>query len=434
VFIPTLLLLALIGATPAILFADALMVRGLVAAVAALALGIAGRSIRLGEAQHFLKSIGPAAAIMAIPAIWILVQALPLAFSGLAHSIWDSASAALGNHLTGSISIDPDAPLISLCSYCSFVAIWFLAAAVAVERQRAEWLLFMLAAAAVLIAIATLTRGFGVEMLRSSLEHNPAYAQAIDTTVLGLIFSAALVVRAAERFETSRVKSGVSVRNFVRSLAAALAVLSVCTVTLLVRGSGEAIFAAALGLTMFIAVIAGRRFGLGLWGSSALVAAVVVAAGPLVLLHPGWRSGDVTVAFATQASAHFVSTTERILTDAGWLGTGAGTFAALVPIYREVGTPDTASAPTAAAGIAVEFGEPALWVAVLAMIGIIIALLRGALQRGRDGFNPAAGASCVLALTLLAFANPGLLTSSLSITAPAALGLALAQSKSRTAK
>jgi hypothetical protein len=82
----------------------------------------------------------------------------------------------------------------------------------------------------------------------------------------------------------------------------------------------------------------------------------------------------------------------------------------------------------------VEFGEPVLWVAVLAMIGIIIALLRGALQRGRDGFYPAAGASCVLALTLLAFANPGLLTSSLSITAPTALGLALAQSKSRTAK
>jgi hypothetical protein len=55
------------------------------------------------------------------------------------------------------------------------------------------------------------------------------------------------------------------------------------------------------------------------------------------------------------------------------------------------------------------------------------------LRRGRDWFYAACGASCLITLLALAFSNAGLFGTAISIIAPAAFGLAFAQSKSRTA-
>jgi hypothetical protein len=54
------------------------------------------------------------------------------------------------------------------------------------------------------------------------------------------------------------------------------------------------------------------------------------------------------------------------------------------------------------------------------------------LQRGRDSFYPTAGASCIVLLSLEAFCDAALLEKSATIIACAVIGLALAQSISRT--
>jgi len=121
-----------------------------------------------------------------------------------------------------------------------------------------------------------------------------------------------------------------------------------------------------------------------------------------------------------------------MLADAPWTGTGAGTFAALAPIYRAADAAASAAAPTAAAAIAVELGRPLLWIMALAALGAVAALLRGALARGRDSFYPAAGAALMVTLLLRAFGDAGVLTTPVAIVAAGALGLAAAQSRSRT--
>ena len=67
----------------------------------------------------------------------------------------------------------------------------------------------------------------------------------------------------------------------------------------------------------------------------------------------------------------------------------------------------------------------------LALFGI---LLRGALTRGRDSFFSAAGAACVVLLAVEAFCDASLFASTMIVVASATIGLALAQSKSRTAQ
>jgi hypothetical protein len=92
------------------------------------------------------------------------------------------------------------------------------------------------------------------------------------------------------------------------------------------------------------------------------------------------------------------------------------------------------AAPTAAAGLTIELGWPMLCFITAALVGAIVVLLQASLQRGRDFFYPALGASCLITLLLLAFVNAGPLGTATTMIAAAVLGLALAQSKSRTVR
>jgi hypothetical protein len=140
------------------------------------------------------------------------------------------------------------------------------------------------------------------------------------------------------------------------------------------------------------------------------------------------------LSFATSSPA-LKSLSQHVLDDAPLVGTGARTFLALTPIYREINDPQPAcSAATAAATFAIELGRPMLWLIVFGTLAAVVVLLRDALQRGRDWFYPAMGCGCALALLLLSFINAGPLGTATGLIIAAALGLAFAQSKSRTAK
>ena len=127
-----------------------------------------------------------------------------------------------------------------------------------------------------------------------------------------------------------------------------------------------------------------------------------------------------------------IEVTQRILADASWTGVGAGTFAAILPIYRNVDELATGSiAPTAAAAIAVEMGRPIFWAILMGAVALTLTLVCGALRRQRDSFYPAAGASCVVTLTLLSFVDTASLSIPVTVIGAVAIGVAIAQSRSR---
>src|SRR5205823_10564577 len=75
---------------------------------------------------------------------------------------------------------------------------------------------------------------------------------------------------------------------------------------------------------------------------------------------------------------------------------------------------------------------PMLWILSGVTLLVIVALVRGALRRGRDSFYPALGAGSVIALLIASFANDGVFTPAVSIVAAAIVGLGFAQSSGRT--
>jgi hypothetical protein len=425
-----LLLIILICGCPALLFVPGTLTLGVIAGVTAIGLAMVAWTLRPGEAAFFLSVAWPAAVVVLIPALWILCQELPI--RALSHPIWTSVEATVGHPLTGSISIDTGATMIALGQYLTIAAIGLWAGAVAVDRQRAEWVLFSLMAGTILVAVLIAGNGiFGFAGLLAE-PSSSARMQAIDSVAMGTIIAAAAGVRTWERYETRRTNAERSIALLIATFAACVVAFLGCVAVLALIGHASELIATAYGLATFTSVVLIRRFGLGRWGVAAIGLPAVILAVFLAANNPELRTKSFTLAFAAEPSTS-IAMSQRILDDAPLGGLGAGTFPAIAPIYRDIDEREPAvTAPTAAAGVAIELGLPVLWLIVVVSIGAGVLLFRAALQRGRDSFYPAAGTSCLVTLLFLCFINAGLLAVAPAIIAAATFGLALAQSKSRT--
>jgi hypothetical protein len=411
-----------ICASPVILLWDGLIVRGLVAGIVAVALAITARTLRPSETEFLTSIVRPLAAVALVPALWVLVQLLPIRF--LAHPIWNSAETALGHSVAGTISVDPGASVIALGQYLSVISVAFLSAAVAVDRHRAEWILFALTAAVTAIAVMLMTR------LATF-----ARAQAIDCVSMGTIIASAACIRTIERYETRRSSPQQSMPVLLLTFVACSAALAICGAVAMLGTTREIVIATAYGIFALTCISLIRRFALGAIGTTAIVALGLGAVIFLLAYHPAERGTSVPLAFVGDPDPSSIGLSERVLQNAPLVGSGAGTFAALAPIYRQIDdSPPGSNAATAAATLAIELGWPMFWLITVATAGCIFFLLRASLRRGRDSFYPAMGGSCLITLLLLSFNNAGLFGMASSLISASVVGLGIAQSKSRTAK
>jgi hypothetical protein len=428
VFIPFLLLILLIGITPATLFFDGAIGRALAAAAAALAVAAAAILVRPGEGSHLVKLIRPWGLAAAIPALWMVVQLLPMP-SMLANPIWATAASALDAPVTGAISIDPGMTVVALGRYLFAIGIIFVATAVAIERRRAELMLLVLAAVATVMAVILLFGEFGA---MEFLAKGRAVGDSLHgTSALGIVLCATGLIQTIERIETQRQRTGPEMFKSVVALLVWVAALAVCGFAVLRAAPSQIGFAAACGVGVLALIVAARRLGAGP-GVAAGIAGAGLLAALLVSLSSADRHGDATFRYAVSGPATVV---ERMMADTALTGSGAGTYAALLPIYGTVEEiAADAAPPTAAAATAIELGWPALGLVVLIGLAAAAVLLRGAMMRGRDSFFPAAGASCAVLILLESFLDPSLFGSAMLTLAPATIGLGLAQSASRTVR
>lgn len=422
------ILCALICASPAIVVWDGLTAQGLVAGVVAVGLGVTAGVLRPVETEFIALAIRPAAIVAAVPALWILVQICPLRAS--AHPIWTSAEAALGHPIVGTISIDPGRSVIALGQYLVLAGVTFLSAAVGADRRRSEWLVLAITGAGTVIGLIVLAHF----SLVPGLVLSPlAFGQASDCAAVAAIVAGTACVRTIERHKIHYLNPESPAT--LRSLPAWLTVLVVCLVAVILSGAGKMLIATGCGLAAFACVLIIRWFRLGAWGTTAVAAAAIMVGLIVTANQPIERGRSLLLAFAGPRAAASTAVSARLLEDAPLVGTGAGTFAALALIYREMADPPSdAVAPTTAAALAIELGRPLLWAIFAATVVATYFLLAAALRRGRDWFYPAMGGSCLVTLTLSAFVNPGLLGTATGLIGAGAIGLAIAQSRSHTSQ
>jgi hypothetical protein len=429
------LLVLLICAMPAFLIVDSPIEDGIIPAILALAFAFVARTIRPGQADHFLTLARPVAIVAAVPAIWLIVQMLPLGIAGLSNPIWGSADTVIGHPVRGLISIDPGFTLLSLCRYLTMAAVLFLSLVASLDRQLAQWVLFALTTATALIALVLIGDDVTSRNFLFATDHKALGAGALDSAALGLILSSASAIGEFERFQTQRIKGKSSIATFAMAFTFSVVAFAVCTIAISLHPSGYLILAAASGLATLGGVVLIRRLGLGPWGRSAIGSIAIVIVVSIMATQPASRVTALMLPLIPQVSGSHSPLVERVLAAAPWAGTGAGTYAALMPIYRDLDEPVTShSPPNVATKIAIEAGRPAVWAVLFMAVAATVTLFRGALRRGRDSFYSAAGAGSVVTIVLLSFTNAGMIQTTTSVIASAILGLAFGQRVSRSIK
>src|SRR5882672_1753886 len=418
-----IILSALIALLPALIMVDGILANGVISAIVAIAMVTVVFTLHTSELNRFSRLLRPTAFLaLFIPCLWMLLQVLPIQTRSLANPVWLSAAVALDKPFVGGISLDISATLLSLARYCAILAAAFVTAAVTLNKQRAESILFLLTGIAALIAAQLI--GYDLGYLRlPGYEYLGARTDAMNVAVIGFILSCATTIRAYEHLDNPRSRKSRMMAKIVAS--ASMVPLFVCLSAVLISTDPILLLAALFGTGILIGVLAIRRWRLGPLGQTGIAALAAVAVFGFFAAVPAKKDADPILASSTQGQ---ISSIERMLSDAKWGGSGAGSLEALLPIYRD--TADSLEIPTAAAIIAIEMGRPFLWTCVIVALMGASTLFRRALLRGRDYVYSSAGAGCIIALLISLFANDGILGLTPSLMISVVCGLAFAQSKS----
>ena len=417
-----IILTSLIALLPALMMVDGILASGIVSAIVAIAMMTTALAPNTSELNRFSRLLAPTAFIaLFIPCLWMLLQVLPIPTRSPANPVWVSASTALDKPFVGAMSLDIGATLLSLARYCAILATAFITAIVTLNRQRAENVLSLLTGTAALIAAELI--GYDLGYLRfPGYERLGERADAMNIAVIGFILSCATTIRAYEHLDSTQHRKSRMMAMLAAS--ASMAALFICLSAILISADSVSFLATLFGTGVLFAVLAIRRWRLGPLGQAGIAALAAVAVFGFFAVVPAKKDADPTLALSTQGQ---ISSTERMLSDAKWGGSGAGSFEALLPIYRD--TADSLEIPTAAATIAIEMGRPFLWTCVIVALMGASTVFRRALLRGRDYVYSSAGAGCIIALLISLFANDGILGLTPSLMISVVCGLAFAQSK-----
>jgi len=424
-----IILTSLIALLPALMMMDGILANGVVSAIVAIAIVAVVLTLHTSDLNRFSRLLRPTAFIVLfIPCLWMLLQVLPNSIRSLANPVWLSASTALDKPFVGAISLDISATLLSLARYCAILGAALVTVAVTLNKQRAESILSLLTGIAALIATGLI--GYDLGYLRlPGYEHLGDRADAMNIAVIGFILSCATTIRAYEHLDSTRHRK--SRMMAIVATTASTTTLLICLSAILISTDPVLFLAAQFGAGTLLGVLAIRRWRLGPFGQAGIAALAAVAVFGFFAVVPVKKDVDPTLALSTQSQ---ISSIERMLSEAKWGGSGAGSFEALLPIYRDTDEADSLGIPTAAATMAIEMGQPFLWTCVVVVLIGASTLFRRALQRGRDYVYSSAGAGCMIALLISSFANNGILRLTASLMISIVCGLAFAQSKSASNK
>jgi hypothetical protein len=407
---------------PVLAVRDGLAAQSLFAALAALILATAAVAARAADVQFAARLTRWLGLAAAIPVLLMVIQLLPMPFPGLSHTIWINGNEALDRNAWGHISVDLGKTLGALAFYLANIALILTSILVARNHLHAGRLLIVLGASTILTVVALLVD----RMLHvfSFALGNPQEVLGA-ASALGLVLSLAAAAVGIERRGSPAEKSS---RFF---LFASGAGILICGAGLATAANANIAIVAAFGAAIFASNQCIRRLKLAAWTTTVLLATLITAAAMIVV----WRFDtnralSPLLQFATAASTGSLAVAQRLLSDTGWLGTGAGTYTVLLPIYRGFENAVT-GAPSTAAALTVELGLPMALVAIFAGVGLVITLYNGALTRGRDSFYAAAAASGVVILLGQAFCDASLLQASVAGIGDVLVGIGLAQSVSR---
>jgi O-antigen ligase len=368
------------------------------------ALGIALCTASLRGLDH--RHLGILAGVAAVVAAYGLVLHEQLAartfFNALPDQLWQAASDALGSELPSSPSMVRDQPLLALGAPLAAILCLLVSFIVCVDRRRANQLLVVVSwsgSAYAAYGIAAFMIDPGKVLWMKKL----AYFNVLTATFTGrntaaVYFGACAIVwllllleRVRQRLPAAMDLSlsviGQSLGRPGRRTTIGLAAFLACLVAMFLTGSRAGIMLSLLAGVGAAGLLMARYIPLDRRSVQFLLAAACVLLVVTQLLGAGVLERFESEGLHSGGRPATYRSTEAIIEEHPWLGTGLGTFTWVYPAYRTSawtswGTWDHAhSTPLE---IAAEMGVPLAGVVITAWIGIFAILGFGLRTRKRD--------------------------------------------------
>jgi hypothetical protein len=361
--------------------------------------------------------------------VGILMQVTPLLPTWLGHPIWSAAGLALGQPLAGHLTTDAAGTLLALAKYLVAMGVAVAVATTCVDRRTSGR---MMSGLAWLLALFTgmcflKTR---LHAFQSSSDELRLLSDWTNVSLLGVQMGGVVVVQRLQLRWSSPTRLSNGQRHLhPRNLVAALVIIGLFSVPLIAHAPEAAAIPIACGTATLLMALLIDRTTSGLSGVLFVVVLVVC-----MLWLAGSGSGLIGAPAGTtwaESSGADLAAAARIFRDFRWVGSGAGTYGELIPIYVDAANDGTGlfSAPPKSLSLLVELGIP-LTLLIVTLGLVLAATFILTIARNRHDSVEAILACSVLAyLTGCAF-TPGISLSFTTMTVAATMtGLGLAQAK-----
>jgi hypothetical protein len=378
------------------------------------------------DVQRSLAIFKPLTASALLPALWMLLQIVPVPPGSIGHPIWRSASTALSQPLSGHISIDLGYTLRALFGYLSLASLTFITTVLTRSRERAETLLFGFCAITTFIAIELILLSDFPALKFFSRSTDPLLALA----AFGVILHLAFIVRAIERHETR--SSSRSSRNHIGMMLAGVTGAIICLIALVLSATSDTLIAVGFGLVVPCLVVSIRRLNLRRWTAATVCASVLVAClGVVALRFAANPSVSPLFRFVKFDSADASAAALRMMSGSNWFGAGVGNYQALAAIYRDATGAPGQTAINTVLSVILEWGYIGLLLVVVLLLQLIAMMFRGALSRGRDSFYAASADGCLVTAFCQALCDASFTDLAVQMMTAIIVGLGLSQSIGR---
>lgn len=393
---------------------------------------------------HGNRTLSWSLALFVLACLWIALQAAPFMPVSWHHPAWQLTAEALGEPLTGTISLDPAASIEDLLSLLGLAGIFGIVVIEARDPKKAR----MLLAAAAVIAFAYAVYGLVVyltgnetvawadkrfypDSLSASFVNRNTYGVYAG---LGIVFATALLLSFIAPIIAGRQRRADKARETLSYMTGPggfwLLAIIVGSSALILSGSRAASTASALGVLALVGLyFAARRASVTtIVGSFGAIA----AAGFVLFL----LSGDLLFDRFSQVDAS-LGGRSRIyeivaiaIQDHFWLGGGYGAFDDVFRIYAgtaESFGPNYEAAHSVFLEMTLELGVPAT-VFLFASIALLVGSCGWAmLTRRRDRVFPVLAVAATVLVVVQGAVDFGVQTPAVALVFAVALGLGVAQ-------
>lgn len=391
--------------------------------------------------RHFAVPGGLLVLVLA----WIGIQACPAVPAGWHHPLWGEAAPALAATVGGTISVDPDATLLTLMRIATYGIVFWVSAQLCRDPRRANFALWSIAAAGVAYAVYGLTvEASGSQMILFTEKW--AYKESLTSTFvnrnhyavyagLGLLVCLGLMIREARQQGRGAFDNSTRLLQSVESLGllvfvSAIGVVVIAIALLLSQSRGGLMF--TTGSALFLIALLGFGHNLGKRATVIFISSVL-AGGFLLFLIAG--DGILNRLISPSSSAGRVeihALTLEIIAASPWTGHGAGTFPYLFAMFRGEGfdpiSPTYSAAHNVYLQMAAEIGVLATILYFGAIGWIVFRCIVGSRERRRDGVIPAIAAAAMVLVGLHSLVDFGPQIPGLAVTLAAIMGIGYAQS------